>query len=77
MNNVVGALQLSRMLPPKEGAGTGGANQHIAHRNVVDGHQVPLINYWGFSYGTILGNTLVPFSRNASDVLSSMVLGCC
>jgi pimeloyl-ACP methyl ester carboxylesterase len=43
----------------KENAGTGGTNQHIIHRHVVDRHQVPLINYWGFSYGTILGNTLV------------------
>jgi pimeloyl-ACP methyl ester carboxylesterase len=42
-----------------EGAGTGGASQRVIHRDVGDTHQVPLINYWGFSYGTLLGNTLV------------------
>jgi pimeloyl-ACP methyl ester carboxylesterase len=42
-----------------EEIGTDGRNQHIIHGNGVDGHPMPLINYWGFSYGTYLGNTLV------------------
>ena len=33
--------------------------QHITEGNAADGDPIPLINYWGFSYGTILGNTLV------------------
>jgi pimeloyl-ACP methyl ester carboxylesterase len=33
--------------------------QHIIPGDGVGRHPVPLINYWGFSYGTILGNTLV------------------
>src|SRR5205814_8665546 len=36
-----------------------GTNQHIVLGRGEDGQVVPLINYWGFSYGTILGNTLV------------------
>ena len=39
--------------------GTNGTNQHVVHGVGVDQRPVPLINYWGFSYGTILGNTLV------------------
>ena len=39
--------------------GTEGTRQHIIHRDATDGRRVPLINYWGFSYGTLLGNTLV------------------
>jgi pimeloyl-ACP methyl ester carboxylesterase len=39
--------------------GTDGTNQYIIHGNDPNGHPKPLINYWGFSYGTILGNTLV------------------
>ena len=38
---------------------TAGAQQHSMRGNAVQGHSVPLIKYWGFSYGTILGNTLV------------------
>ena len=39
--------------------GAEGNHQHIIPGDAVDGRPVPLINYWGFSYGTILGNTLV------------------
>lgn len=40
-------------------AGSGGTQEQIVNGNAMDGRPIPLINYWGFSYGTILGNTLV------------------
>lgn len=54
-----GSSPAFKKVATREGAGTDGTHQHIIHRDVVDRHQVPLVNYWGFSYGTILGNTLV------------------
>jgi pimeloyl-ACP methyl ester carboxylesterase len=54
-----GSSPAFKKVATREGAGTGDTHQHIIHRDVVDRHQVPLVNYWGFSYGTILGNTLV------------------
>lgn len=49
---------LGRLTDRKEAA-TDATNQHIIPGNDPDGRPKPLINYWGFSYGTILGNILV------------------
>jgi pimeloyl-ACP methyl ester carboxylesterase len=42
-----------------EDAATDDTNQHVIDGEGADGQTIPLINYWGFSYGTIIGNTLV------------------
>lgn len=46
----------------RETSGVDTQNQHTIHKDNLGGHPLPLINYWGFSYGSMLGNTLVTLS---------------